>query len=317
MRTGAQFMLSVLMGICGACAHEPVRKGDSQAPTGETVRVPLRWSALGTPMMELNFAAGGPHRQWLHVDTGEDGWLSIHTDTIAALPPMPGGSKEYWSFGVHDVTPFMVEWAEVGGYRIGSFEGSAIRSPGAADVPGAVGVRLLRQWGCVEMNFDAMSATFYPKGTRAPRFEGPLSATLPLVSDEGPAKRQEVLIDGEIGGHQCVVMIDSGFSGFIAAHRSLLTRVGCDLSKAKAVDAKTPFETVTMPSVRLTAVLRLQGHPVRVDGAVVVLDAPPDQVRENEVILGAAFLKKSRIVRFDWDRNELFLVPRSRSSRGN
>lgn len=291
----------VLVALLAACTPAPRPAPPEQDAQAErAVTVPMRASEFGAPMVEVWFKTGAVRREWMVLDTGDGGFVTLYRRPAAgavgrAVGEAVSGPRE----------PVAIEWLMIGDAWRQRVAGGVVERNDEARIPGCVGQALLRTWDGVEIDFGKNAVTLFPVGG-VPAIDSrarPVRLPLRMLST------QELGTTGSIRDRACTVVIDTGFNGFAAAPEKLLRALGHDTAASDEVSAVTPFVAFSTRAVKMDDVLRVGETELRLVGPGMAFDArAASLVAEDQIVLGVGFLRQYRVVRFDWSRQEVVLL---------
>jgi hypothetical protein len=302
--------VGALAGVIACAAHRAEHPGGAAPPRGDPpVCVPMRMSEFDAPMIEVSWKAGATRQEWMVVDTGDSGTLTIYR-----LPPRDGEAAPARQarplfLGHSQETPLPIEWVMIGESKREGLIGGTVERRDNAQIPGCVGLGLFRTWGVIDFDFQESTLTLASQGGPIPERMPERAIRVPLRQSSAGPGGSGVLVDGVIEAIPCAVIVDTGFNGFVAASEGLLRSLGYDTTISEPVRAITPFASYNARGVPLDRTLHLGDRAVRLAGAAMAVDPQAGAVvPENAVILGIRFLKQYRVVRVDWTRQELVLA---------
>jgi hypothetical protein len=295
MKAALVMLLGIVLAAC-APAHRAAPAEQAEGAE-KAVTIPMRASEFGAPMVEVWLKAGTVRREWMVLDTGDAGFVTVYR--------RPTGSTATAGAASGPREPISIEWLMIGDAWRQQVGGGVVERNDEARIPGCIGQALLRTWGGVEFDFGRNEVRLYPVEAVPAADSRARPVRLPLrVLSNG-----ELGVAGTIGERSCTVIVDTGFNGFAAAPETLLRSLGHDTVASEAVEAVTPFVSYSTRAVAMDDVLRVGEVELRLVGPGMAFDArtPTSLVGENQIVLGVPFLRQYRVVRFDWGRVELVL----------
>jgi hypothetical protein len=269
----------------------------------------MRMSEFDAPMIEVAWKAGAVRHEWMVVDTGDAGAVTIYRrpPPAPAAVTAPVNRTSFLGGGEERVLP--IEWVLIGPCRRYGILGATVERRDDAPVSGCVGLRLLHTWGAVEVDLRENTVTLYSASDPPPPVPQDRGVRAALRHPGLDSGGMGVCVDGTIQTTPCMVIIDTGFNGFVAASESMLRSLGYDTTVAQPVPALTPFASYGARAVSIDRTLHIGGQGVRLAGTAMAFDGSADVVvPENAIILGMRFLRRYNSVRIDWIRQELDLV---------